>query len=224
MKIGIIGGFGPESTAKFYMSIVNKNMISGNAHPDILIHNVPVPFELEEAAAKRDNVDGFLPLLLDSVRLLKDRCDVLAMPCNTLHVFIDDIRRASQKPILSILEETSKEVERSGFSKVGILATTKTSNSGILESKLGNVLVLKPSPDSQSRLSEIIHCILQCRCSSEMKTELVDMVNELKQRGAEAIILGCTDLQLMIKQSDTDVPLIDTMDVLANSVLRHIGD
>lgn len=179
MKIGIIGGFGPETTAEFYMSIVNKNRTLGKSHPDILIHSVPVPFDLEKPAVRDGrNIESFLPLLLDSVKLLQD---------------------------------------------ADILATTKTVSSGILETKLGSVAVLKPPPQRQSRLSEIIHAILEGKNSPEMKKELIGMVNELEIMGAEGIILGCTDLQLLLKQSDVGVTIIDTMDTLANSVIKYIG-
>ncbi|MBS3051247.1 MAG: amino acid racemase [Candidatus Aenigmarchaeota archaeon] len=224
MKIGIIGGFGPETTAEFYISIVNKNRTLGKSHPDILIHSVPVPFDLEKSAVRdgRD-IEEFLPLLLNSVKLLQS-ADIIALPCNTLHIFIEDIRKASRRPVMSILEEISKEIERREIRKIGILATTKTASSGILESKLNNVSVLKPPPASQSRLSEIIHCILQGKSSPGMKMELARMANELESRGAEGVILGCTDLQLLLKQQDVGVTIIDTLDTLANSVVMAAGD
>ena len=149
MKIGIIGGFGPETTAEFYISIVNKNRTLGKSHPDILIHSVPVPFDLEKSAVRdgRD-IEEFLPLLLNSVKLLQS-ADIIALPCNTLHIFIEDIRKASRRPVMSILEEISKEIERREIRKIGILATTKTASSGILESKLNNVSVWKPRRASE---------------------------------------------------------------------------
>ena len=221
MKIGVIGGFGPETTAEFYMSIVNKNRASGKAHPDILIHNVPVPFELERSAVRDGkNLDDFLPFLLESTRLLNETCDIIALPCNTLHIFIDDIRKASRKPVLSILEETSKEIKRRKFSKLGILATTKTAESRILESKLDGVQVLKPDARRQSRLSEIIHFVLQGKVSQKMKNEIICMIKDFEINGAQCVILGCTDLQLVVKQFDVGIPLIDTMDVLANSIIN----
>lgn len=225
MRLGIIGGFGPETTAEFYLSIVNKNRANGMSHPDMLIHSVPVPFDLEKSAVKDGkDLEHFLPLLLDSVKLLEDRCDLLALPCNTLHIFIDEIRKASKKPVLSILEEISKEVETRDIKRIGLLATTKTASSRILESKLKNVSVLLPSQSRQSRLSEIIHCILQCRFTPDMKREIMDIVDELESMGAEGIILGCTDLQLVLKQPDIRMPLIDTMETLANSIVRKLGD
>ncbi|HLC77131.1 MAG TPA: amino acid racemase [archaeon] len=224
MKLGVIGGFGPETTAEFYMSIVNKNRTLGRSHPDIIIHSVPVPFELEKSAVMDGkNLDQFLPLLLESTRLLDEICDMLVLPCNTLHIFIDDLRKASKKPMLSILEETSKEIERRNIKTVGLLATTKTAESGILESKLNNVTVIKPTAQCQSRLSELIHFILQGKASSDMKNEIICMIEELEDRGAQGVILGCTDLQLIIKQTDVGIPLIDTMETLANSVVVCLG-
>ena len=224
--LGIIGGFGPETTAKFYMSIVNKNRKINKSHPNVLIHNVPVPFDLENDAVRHaKNLEKFLPLLLDSVKILQDKADLIALPCNTLHIFMDDISAASKKPIVSIIDETVEEVKKRKLKRVGILATSTTINEGVFESMFlkNSVSVVKPSDQSQLRLSEIICNILQGKKSSGMRSILIAIINCMKAEGAEAIILACTDLQLLIKQTDTDLMLIDTMDVLANSVVNEIN-
>ncbi|MBI4168087.1 MAG: amino acid racemase [Candidatus Aenigmarchaeota archaeon] len=228
MKIvGVLGGFGPETTAEFYVSIVEKNRSFSGSHPNILIHNSPVPFGLEEDAVKNGrNLNKFLPILFDSVKIIQNKVDFIVLPCNTLHIFIEDLRKISKKPVLSIIEEIAVEVKQRSLKKVGLLATLKTFKERIYDTKLheNGIEVVKPSDSDMIRLSQIIHLILQGVKSDNLKTELIAITNGLKQNGAEAVILGCTDLQLLLKQSDSSLPLIDTMDVLANSTVKLINE
>lgn len=220
--IGIIGGFGPESTAEFYISIVNKNRESGRCHPNIIIHNVPVPFYLERDMIRDGkDLEKYLPLLLESLDFMRDKADILALPCNTLHVFIDELRKASSVPVLSIIDETAKEIASKRLKKVGLLATTKTIESGLLELKLRSIGIatIRPDRKSQLKISEIIFSILTGEQIA--KKDLLDMIRKLELQGAEAVVLGCTDLQLILKQNTCTLPLIDTMEILASSVIRE---
>ncbi|MBI4177721.1 MAG: amino acid racemase [Candidatus Aenigmarchaeota archaeon] len=221
--VGILGGFGPETTAEFYVSVVAKNRPFSGSHPAILIHNSPVPFDLEENAVKNaKNLEKFLPILLNSLEIIEDKSDFVVLPCNTLHIFIDDLRKASKKPVISIIEEVAAEAKAKKLKKVGLLATKKTLREKIYDTALAKNGIEAVTPDEHeiNRLSQIIHLILTGVKSDGLKTELLVMIEGLKRRGAEAVILGCTDLQLLLKQGDSSLPLIDTMDVLANSTVR----
>ena len=225
--VGVLGGFGPETTAEFYMALIGKSRRLGDRYPRILINNIAVPFNLEEEAVKNAaGLERFLPLLIEGVKLIEDKSDFIVLPCNTLHVFIDELRSASGKPVLSIIEETAKAVKSSGAKKVGLLASLKTFESCMFDEKLAEngIEMIKPESCQQKRLSEIIHLILQGSKSSELKSEVVRIIEEMKNRGAEKVILGCTDFQLLIKQSDSPVNLIDTMEVLAESVSRLVAE
>lgn len=225
--VGVLGGFGPETTAEFYVSVVNKNRALAESHPQILIHNSPVPFDLEEDAVKNGkSLHKFLPILLDGVETIQDKVDFIVLPCNTLHMFIEDLRNISKKPVVSIIEEIANEVKSRNLTKVGLLATLKTFRERLYDSELKEkgIRVIKPTASETVRLSQIIHLILQGVKSNGLKTELIAMVEDLKRKGAEEIILGCTDLQLLLKPSDSPLRLIDTMDVLANSTVRLINE
>ncbi len=223
---GVLGGFGPETTAEFYVSVVNKNRSVNDSHPNMVIHNSPVPFDLEEDAVKNaNNLEKFLPILADSVRTIEDKVDFIVLPCNTLHIFIEDLRKTSKKPVISIIEEIAAEAKKRKLNKVGLLATLKTFREKIYDTALdkNGITVVKPSEIDMARLSQIIHLILTGVKSDGLKTELLVMVDDLKRKGAEEIILGCTDLQLLLKQEDSPLPLMDTMDVLANSTVKMIN-
>lgn len=225
--VGVLGGFGPETTAKFYTSIVEKNRRLAKIHPSILIHNVPVPFGLERDAVRDGkNLEKFLPLLLNGLKLLDGKSDFIVLPCNTLHIFIDDLRNASSVPVVSIVDEIAKEITARNIRKVGILATSTTSKEGLIDSSLQEigVEVIKLGDSDQSKLSKIIFMALKGKKLKKMKNELKRLVRKMKDAGAEAVILGCTDLQLILKQEDSPICLLDTMEILANSVTKLINE
>jgi aspartate racemase len=227
-SIGIIGGLGPETTSEFYLGLVRRVRDSCDFSPSVLIDNVSFPISLERRIVLESRDEkGMLPVLVRSARRLNDAgCDVIMMPCNTLHVFIDEIRSASHAPVLSIIEETANHVKSRGHAKVGLLATTKTVESRMHERALrsrGIELMVPPSKD-QERVSKVVSNILDRKVSETDKADLKAIADEMIRNGSQAIILGCTDLQLLIKEGDLKVEAIDTMKVLMNSAFRAITD
>src|SRR3989344_5572385 len=113
--VGIIGGLGPATTSKFYLEIVQK-CFDKNKHsrPPILIWNVPIPFKVEEDLIVRgQGEDRFLPFLIDAARRLENGgANFLVIPCNSVHIFIDHIRKSVNVPVLSIVEETVKVLKK----------------------------------------------------------------------------------------------------------------
>ena len=111
-SVGIIGGLGPETTAKFYLELISSCQIyNKKAYPRILISSVALPYKIEkEAMVENKNIRKCLPFLLSEAKSLeKAGADFLVMPCNSLHVFIEDIRKTVNIPVLSILEEFKNE-------------------------------------------------------------------------------------------------------------------
>src|SRR3989344_8648398 len=134
--IGIIGGLGPETTSEFYLDIVfscqKKDRI---ARPSVLIASVPLPYQIEEdAISKNIGIERCLPFLTsEAKRLEKAGADFIVMPCNSLHVFIGEIRDAVKIPALSIVEETVKFLKQENMDKVGIVSTSATIKNKLYE-------------------------------------------------------------------------------------------
>ena len=105
---GIIGGLGPESTCNFYLNLCSKFRKNSNSYPSIVIDNVSFPCKLErEIIQKSKKEEELLPFLKESIRRLnKAQVDFIVIPCNTVHIFIDELRKESSTPILSIIDET----------------------------------------------------------------------------------------------------------------------
>ncbi len=121
--VGIIGGLGPETTAEFYLDIIfscqKKNKTQ---RPPIIISSVPLKFKIEQdLIMKNKGAKRYIPFLTkEAKRLEKSGADFLVMPCNSLHVFINEIRQAVKIPVLSIIEETIKFLKKNKLKRVGI--------------------------------------------------------------------------------------------------------
>ena len=223
--IGIIGGLGPETTAEFYLNLIESARTHCSRYPSIIIDSLSFPFSLERDIIQHSkNEEKLLPALKSSVeRLNRAGADFIAIPCNTVHVFIGELRDYSQVPIISIIDETLAAANKRHYERVGLLATTKTIDARLYDmaSKKYKIDVIAPTNAEQNGISRTITKILECDTSDKDKELVKSVVDSLEQRGAEAVILGCTDLQLILKQKDVGVELIDSMKTLADAVFKR---
>lgn len=223
--IGIIGGMGPESTSDFYLDLTRMAQKKCLSRPSIVIHSLPIKFSVEEAFIKNGTgKDEFLQWLTEGVKTLeKAGVDFIAIPCNTVHIFIDRLKKITKIPILSITEETAKLCSEKGFKKIGILATTLTMKDRLYEKefrKLG-IKMINIGEKDQEILSDIIHKIVVDKSTEKDQELLENFVEKLKNKGSEAIVLGCTDLQILIKR-DHGVEIIDSMHTLAQATFEKL--
>lgn len=165
------------------------------------------------------------PLLCRSVRKLnRAGVDFIVIPCNTVHIFIDRLRRASAAPILSIIEETAEKIDELGFKRIGLLATSKTVFSGLYDTQLESrdIAVIKPTAAEQREVARIITKILRVSAGPGDKKKLISIARGLQKRGAQAILLACTDLGLLITQDDIGLPLIDSEKILIDATFERM--
>ena len=227
--IGIIGGLGPETTAEFYLDLVKEcRKSNAESYPSIVIHNIPLPFLLENNAilyGQKSDLDKQLSYLLESARLLeKAGADFGVIPCNTVHIYIDEIRKSVRMPFLSIIEATVEFARAKNWKKIALLGTKATITSGIYDKEFGShsIEILKPNFEDQESLSEIILHILRGEKSMQDKETVLRIVKKLEAEGAEAVILGCTDFQLLLNEKDFDIPIVDTVEVLVKKSAETI--
>ena len=225
--VGIIGGLGPETTAKFYLEIVfgcyKKNKEN---RPPILIWNVPLKYKIEEDVLKNAiGEEKNIPYLIEAAkRLERAGTDFLVMPCNTLHIFIDEIRKSVKIPILSIVEETVKFLKDKNISKVGLLATTTTIKRKLYETALEreNIKQILPNKNDQDKLGEIVSNIVLNKYSNKDKKEIAEIIEKnFENKGVDCVILACTDLQNLIKKYP-NITIYDTMDIFADATVNNI--
>lgn len=218
--IGILGGMGPEATADLYMKIIRICQAKYGAKydmdfPQIIINSIPIPDVIETS-----RIDDVLPFLVSGVELLENAgADFIIIACNTVQYFISKLRDCIKIPVISIPEEVSKILAKNNVKKAGILATDTTMKLRVYENdmeKFGIELV-KPNPEYQNKITEIIMRILQGNKLEKDREILMGIVNDLSSQGCEAVIIGCTDLPLIINKDDYKVLLIDTTEVLADT-------
>jgi len=224
--VGIIGGLGPETTSEFYLEIVfgcyQKNKEN---RPPILIWNVPLKYKVEEdLLTKATGEERYIPYLTNAAkRLEKGGADFLVMPCNSLHIFIEEIRNSVKIPVLSVIEETAKFLEKKKISKIGILATSTSLKRKMYESVLERKGIKQFVPDGfdQAKIGKMIKNIVLNRHSNKDRKELFRITNKFGENGVKDVILACTDLQLLIPHHPK-LRTYDTMKIFADSTIREI--
>jgi len=224
--IGIIGGFGPETTAKFLMLLISLwQKKNPEKRPEILLWNAPVNNNIErEFISSGKNADKFLPLLKTGAKKLeKAGADFLVLPCNSLHIFIEDIKNSVNIPVLNIMEETTKFLVKKRVSKIGLFGTTITNSSHIFDSFLEKhkIEIIRPNQKDQTKLNHLIHnLIIGKRLNGDLKN-FIHLVKKTKLSGTKNILLACTDLQLLsIKMRN--INFIDTLDILAKATVEKM--
>jgi aspartate racemase len=156
-------------------------------------------------------------------KLEKGGANFLVMPCNSLHIFIEQIRAAVKIPVLSILEETAGFLKQKEESRVGILATTTTIKNKLYEQKLSAVNIEQVVPDGfqQAKIGKIINNLVLNRHGNKDREELLEIIKGLSGKGVKTVILACTDLQLLIPQFP-DMKIYDTMKIFAQATVEEI--
>src|SRR3989339_2250623 len=148
--VGIIGGLGPETTAEFYLDLVFSCFKkSKKARPAVIIASVPLPYKIEEdLITKNKGSERYIPFLVNEAkRLEKAGADFIVMPCNSLHVFINEIRNAVKIPVLSIVEETVHFLKKKKYKRVGIVSTSATIRNKLYETAFEKNKIAYVTPD-----------------------------------------------------------------------------
>lgn len=223
--IGILGGMGPEATIDLFYKIIKFTPAEKDQdHLRIIIDNNPkIPDRTAAIFGKGENP---LPALQKTAKNLeKAGADFIIMPCNTAHYFISEIQQSIKIPILNMIKETAHYVKSifPSIKNVGLLATKGTYKTELYTSffKEKNIEILIPSPLEQNKIMDIIYKIKSSILSKEIKNQMIAISEELIKKGAEAIIAGCTEIPLILKNEDIKIPVIDPTNILAK---RAIGE
>jgi len=145
------------------------------------------------------------------------------MPCNSLHVFINEIRESVSIPVLSIVEETVNYLKKHNFKKVGLISTSATVANNVYENKLRDEDIDYVTPDDLQRaqMDKIIQRLINGQHLNQDRELILEVVKELSAQNVDSVALACTDLQLLLPSS-SEVPIFDTMKVLAESTVETI--
>lgn len=222
--IGVVGGFGPETTAEFFTRLISLSRKLAKGRPKVVLANAAVPLDLEKEAIS-NNPRLLLPFAIDCIKKLNSaNVDFIVIPCNTLHLFIDIFRELSDVPIISIVDEIISEFKEKSVKCAGLLATTSTINSNLFQNALAkeNINTVIPNDTEQESILRAIKNVLRTGQTNKTDSKKLHMIiSGLKKRGADVILLACTDLQLIIASDGSEI--FDTMEILANSAVNSLN-
>lgn len=213
-KIGILGGMSPESTTLYYEHITRTYTarFGDYGYPEILIYSVNFQKyvdwqhngQWQEAA--RDMADVLK-------RLHGAGADFGLIATNTMHIVFEEVQRAVHMPLISIVQATAESIVAAGLRSVGLLGTIFTMRERFFREGLERcgITALVPEPASQQRMNDVIY---QELCRGEIRTEsrriFLDIIERLRAQGAQGIVLGCTEIPLLVEPQHCDLPLFNT--------------
>lgn len=221
--ICILGGMGPQASARLLNLVIDK--AAGNSineaceFPEIIVDSIPVPDFISDLKNKRIASR----ILKRRVRLLNSfRPDCFAIACNTAHILLDELKGETGAPFVSLIDAVSDSVSKLGLSRVGVLATPVTARSGLYQNSLKSrqIKVIIPSKDQLRQLDCVIRHVLVQKVDRADVEILLTIAKSLKDKGAEGIILGCTELPLVFPK-DIGVPVFDCLEILSLALLTR---
>lgn len=224
--LGIIGGLGPETTSEFYLDVIFSCQKEDKTNrPLIIISSVPLPYKIEEdAISKNIGIERCLPFLIEEAkRLEKSGADFIVMPCNSLHIFIEEIKKSVKIPVLSIVEETVKFLEDNKMKKVGIVSTSATIKNKLYENAFteNNIAFEAPNDLQQEKMGKFIYNLVIGQQNNRDREELVKIIDDFENKKVDCVVLACTDLQLLIPKHPT-MKIFDTMKIFADATVRYM--
>lgn len=220
--IGILGGMGPQASAKLVEILVNKSIKDFGAKnaddfPEIVLDSVPI----SDFISKPENIKYALEILRERIKLLSNlNISSFAIACNTAHVMFDELQSTTKKEFISIIDEVVDQVSKKKIAKVGLLASPSTIKFGLFDNAFQefNIDVIMPTEREQARLEKIIRRVIEGRILESDQLNLILIADALKRRGAAGIILGCTELPLVFPKRFT-IPVFNSLEILANALL-----
>ncbi|MDP3794396.1 MAG: amino acid racemase [bacterium] len=224
--VGIIGGLGPETTSEFYLDIAfSCQKKDKTVRPLIIISSIPLPWNIEEdSIGKNKGIERCLPFIIaEAKRLEKSGADFIVMACNSLHLFIEELRQAVSVPVLSIVEETVKFLKKENMHKVGIVSTSATVENKLYEIAFAknNIEYVAPNELQQAKIGKIILNLVTGQHKNQDREELISIINDFEDKNLDCVILACTDLQLLIPQHQS-IRIFDTMKIFADATVQEI--
>jgi len=226
-RVGIIGGLGPVSTLDYYSGIIDGFRAKANDgnYPEIVINSVNMADVLSYVTNKK--WDSLEKLLLGAIRDLANAgAEFAAIASNTPHIVFDKVQQESALPLISIVDATCAYVQQKGCKKVVVIGTRFTMSSGLYSNafeKYG-ITAIVPSESEQLAIHDIIFPKLEDGIVVPEDKEKMLAIAEglLINNNADGLVLGCTELPLMIKDGDLDTLIFNTTQIHIESIVRSI--
>ncbi len=224
-KIGLIGGLSAESTIEYYKIIVRtyNKLMDGISFPELVIDSLDLG-KIGNYMSNNEWDKVLDELEKSAIRLVKADAEVIIIATNTPHKVYDKLVERIDVPILSIMEATAKAIVKMKLRKVGLLGTRFTMQSDFYPKVLKKfgIDVISPEPADQQVIDDVIWKELTYHVlKEESKQKYLAVIENLKNAGVEGVILGCTEIPLLISQENCDIPVFDTTYIHSIFVLEY---
>lgn len=224
--IGILGGMGPLATVDLFHKIVELTDADADyEHIHIIIdNNASIP---DRTNAILHGGENPVPAMVQSAKFLEcSGASLIVMPCNTAHYFIQDVQKEIHIPIVNMVTCTALAIKKMNIKTVGLLATDGTCQSGIYHKALSaqHIQTITPNTARQKIIMDTIYFGVKGNDSTFINHSLLnEIMCDMEREGAEAFILGCTELPLVCNESWCDKLFLDPTTILAQNAIASIG-
>ncbi|MBO6949185.1 MAG: aspartate/glutamate racemase family protein [Rhodospirillales bacterium] len=217
-KIGLIGGLSWVSTAEYYrlLNEITQKTLGGVNSPRLILESVNREDYVQHVNIRKDEAAAS-KLILNAARSVEaGGAEFIVICCNDVHRFVPEIQPRINIPFLHIAEATGRAIKKAGLSRVALLGVMKTMEGTFYQDVLSSFGIETMVPDADTRDyvdKTIMDEMVRGRFSPQTRDRYIDLMWRLNKKGAEGIILGCTEIPLLIMQKDIDLPTFSTTDL-----------
>ena len=227
--IGMLGGMSWESTTSYYRELNEgvKKALGGLHSAKIVLNSVN--FEEIEKLQHADDWEATAEILKKSAKAIEaGGADFLIICTNTMHIVAPEIEAAIDIPILHIADATAQKLVEDGITKVGLLGTGFTMEKKFYKGRLTekfDIEVLVPDEEKRALVHKVIYNELCLgKINDESRVAYLAIIDNLRDQGAQAVILGCTEIAMLVSQKDSNIPLYDTTTIHAIQAVKYALD
>lgn len=226
-KIGLLGGLSPESTVEYY-KIINsevRKVLGGCSSAELIIESFNfAEIEKMQFEGKWDELGEKLAFAAQNLE--KAGADSIVICTNLMHKVAPQIQKSVSVPLIHMVDSVAKEIKKRKINRVGLLGTIFTMEEDFYSKKLLDdygIETIIPDGADRNEVSRVIYKELCCGVINEQsKQRYLEIIGKMKENGAQGVILGCTEIPLMLSDNDADIPLFNTTQIHAMSVVEKI--
>jgi len=225
-KIGMIGGLGPESTLDYYKLLIEtyRNKVGYENNPEIIIYSMDINILFKLITNKQ--WDGVVEWLVNGIKVLqKGGADFGFISANTPHIVFDRVNQLSPIPLISIVDKTCEHIKKIGIKKVGLLGTSFTMQSDFYQKNCNRegIEVVIPNEKEQDYIQHKLMTEIELgKFLDETREGLVDIIKRMiNDNSIEGVILGCTELPLILTKSELKIPFFNTTKIHVESIINY---
>lgn len=226
-KLGLVGGMGPESTIPYYREIIYGVQKKVGYFPNLIIESINV-FEVLRLC-REEKFNELVDCLMQAINnLAASGAEFAALAANTPHIVFDELQKNSPLPLVSIIDTACKEAKKQNLKRLGLLGTVFTMTGDFFRNPFikSGIEIIIPKETEMSLINEKIASELELGIiKDETLQDFWKIIDRMKrENGIEAVILGCTELPLILSDEVTPVPCLDTMKIHVQALVNSITE